>query len=717
MMSRKVLPLLVIVLCSVVGLWAFKYRGEEDGSALARQQKLLATVGYILEQKHYSPKLINDEFSREIFKKYLESLDPDKDIFLATDIASLKKFDTTIDDEIHGAPIAFFPAVSVIYNKRFTEAIETYRGIMAKPFSFNVDERVQMEADSLDFPVTEAARKETWRKRLKFLTLERFVDLQDQRAKSKATDSIYKKTDAQLEKEAREKVLKAMDRNFNRLKNRMKDEDQFNLFVNTITGHMDPHTNYMPPIEKRAFDEEMSNRFYGIGAQLRQEDNGIRIMSLVPGSPAWKSGQINVNDIIIKVGQGPAEPADITGLDIDDAVKLIRGNKGTEVRLTLKRTDGSIKVVSLMRDEIVQDEAFARSVIVNNGNKKIGYIYLPEFYADFERPNGSRCAADVAAEVLKLKAEHIDGIVLDLRSNGGGSLYEVVQMVGLFIKGGPVVQVKDRDGKPSVLSDDDSNHNIYDGPLAVMVNELSASASEIFAAAIQDYNRGVIVGSTSTFGKGTVQKSLPLGKPIDMFSGRTEYGALKLTFEKFYRVNGGSTQLKGVAPDIVIPDAYEYIKIREKDNSSSLEWDQIAKLNYATWEDSANLSHIKQLAQERINANKAFNAIRTTTEWQNKNAAKEYSLNITAFREDQKKLREMSKTVDTVLKLSKEKEIKVQVLAVDKDKYYNNADKAKGERYQEWLKRIKSDIYIDETARIVSDMVNTSKTRTISAQK
>lgn len=717
MMSRKVLPLLVIILCGV-GLWAFKYRGADDDTALARQQKLLATVGFILEQKHYSPKEINDEFSKDIFKKYLENLDPEKDIFLSSDIASLRKFDTTIDDEIHGAPIAFFPAVSVIYNQRFNEASEIYKAALAKPFSFDIDEKVQLEADSLDFPANEAARKETWRKRLKFLTLERFVDLQDQRAKSKATDSIHSKTDVQLEKEAREKVLKTMDRNFNRLRIRMKDEDQFNLFVNTITGNMDPHTNYMPPIEKRAFDEEMSNRFYGIGAQLRMEDNGIKIMSLVTGSPAWKSGQINVNDIIIKVAQGPEEPVDITGYDIDDAVKLIRGNKGTEVRLTLKRTDGTIKVVSLLRDEIVQDEAFARSAIVNNNNKKIGYIYLPEFYADFERPNGSRCAADVAAEVLKLKAEHVDGIILDLRTNGGGSLYEVVQMVGLFIKGGPVVQVKDRDGKPSVLSDDDANHNIYDGPLAVMVNELSASASEIFAAAIQDYGRGVIVGSTSTFGKGTVQKSLPLGKPIDMFSGRTEYGALKLTFEKFYRVNGGSTQLKGVTPDIVIPDAYEYIKFREKDNTSALEWDQIAKLNYAAWDDSASLSTIKQRAEERIKTNKAFNSIRTNTEWQNSNMAKEYSLNIKTFRENQKRIREVAKAVDTVMKLSKDNELKVQVVAADKEKFYNNSDKAKGERYQDWLKRLKSDIYIDETARIVTDMVNTSnQKRILSAQK
>lgn len=704
MMSRKVLPFIIIVLCGL-GFWAFKYRGEDE-TAMARRQQLLATVGYILEQKHYDPKVIDDSFSREIFKKYIESLDPEKNVFLASDIQSLQKFQTTIDDEIHGAPLAFFIAAGDIYTKRMGEVTTLYKQVMAKPFDFTVNEKVQLEADSLDYVANETARAENWRKRLKYLTLDGYVNLEEQRSKSKATDSIHSKSDAQLEKEARGKVVKLMDRNFNRLKKRLTQDEQFNLFVNTITGSMDPHTNYLPPIEKRAFDEEMSNRFYGIGAQLRAEDaGGVKVISVIPGSPCWKSGQVNVNDLIIKVAQGSAEPVDITGLDVDDAVRLIRGNKGTEVRLTLKRPDGTIKVVALIRDEIVQDEAFARSVVLNSGAKKIGYIYLPEFYADFERANGSRCAADVAAEVVKLKAENVDGIVLDLRSNGGGSLYEVVQMVGLFIKKGPVVQVKDRDGKPSILPVE-TDKQLYDGPLAVMVNELSASASEIFAAAIQDYKRGIIVGSTSTFGKGTVQKNLPLGKPVDMFSGRTEYGALKLTFEKFYRINGGSTQLKGVASDVVLPDLFEYQKFREKDYTSALQWDQIQKLDYSLWNEDQELDAVKQASLQRVQKSNSFNAIRKSAEWINANANKEVSLNITQFKADQATARSMSKLSDTAVKLTKAHELNVQVTKADKDKYYNNPDKAKGERYQEWLKRLKTDIYIDETARIVSDMAN-----------
>ena len=302
------------------------------------------------------------------------------------------------------------------------------------------------------------------------------------------------------------------------------------------------------------------------------------------------------NDEIIKVAQGADQPVDVRGYAVTDVVKLIRGSKGTEVRITFRKADGTTQIVPLIRDEIVQDEQFARSAVINEGNAKIGYIFLPEFYVDFERPDGNRCSQDVANEIIKLKKENVQGIILDLRNNGGGSLPEVVNMVGLFIKGGPVVQVKDRNGKPAILSDNDTSV-LYSGPLAVMVNEFSASASEIFAAAIQDYKRGIIVGS-DTYGKGTVQRTLPLGKPLDLFSGQTEYGTLKLTFEKFYRINGGSTQLKGVTPDVNFPDEYDYLKLREKDQPSALGWDQLQKADYATYNSGINWSSVEEKAQK-----------------------------------------------------------------------------------------------------------------------
>ncbi len=708
MMRKKGLILVLVVLFGAI-FWAFTTKKNED-DRLLKQQQLLSAVGMILEQRHYSPKKIDDAFSQLIFNKYLEDLDPNKYLFLTSDIDSLKKYEFTIDDEIHGSPIRFFPAAVVIYQQRLKEATVIYKDLLSRPFSFKTDEKVQLDTDKLKYPATEAERNETWRKRLKYLTLERFVDLQNQKEKSAATDSLRKKTDGDLEKDARDKVLKMMDRTFTRLQKTFNEQEQFNLFVNTITQAMDPHTTYFGPVEKRGFDEDMSGRFYGIGAQLREEDGNIKIVSLITGSPAWKSGKVQVNDIIIKVAQGDAAPVDISGYAVEDAVKLIRGNKGTEVRLTFKKQDGTSEVVSLVRDEIVQDETFARSLVVNENGKKIGYISLPEFYADFERPNGARSSADVAKEIIKLKKQNIDGIVLDLRMNGGGSLFEVVQMVGLFIKTGPVVQVKDRDGKPMVLTDDDDSV-LYNGPLTVMVNELSASASEIFAAAIQDYKRGIIIGSTSTFGKGTVQKNLPLGKPLDAFTGATEYGALKLTFEKFYRINGGSTQLKGVTPDIVIPDTYEYLKFREKDNPASLSWDQIPKAVYTPWASNIDWKQVIANADQSIKNNAAFATIKKNTLWLSENLDKEYNLNLEKYKSQQQLIKNAVRLDDSIVKLKKTMDIKP--LPEDNDKYFNNPDKAKGERYQQWLKAIQSDMYINETTKVIMDMIKSKNSTTV----
>lgn len=666
-----------------------------------QKEKLLTAIGQLLAEEHYSPKPFDDAFSKQIFKKYLEELDGEKTLFLQSDINSLKKYETKIDDEIKGtSEIEFTPAVDTIFNKRIPEVVSLYREILAKPFTFNQDEILVTDAAKLDYPANENDRKERWRKHLKYLVLERYVDLLDQREKSKV-DSISKRTDAELEAEARSKVLKSTDRMYERIKVKLTPDERFNMFVNVITNAMDPHTDYFPPVEKRAFDEQMSGRFYGIGAQLQEQDGNIKIMSLIPGGPAWKSGEIMVNDVIVKVGQGDKdEMVDISGFDVQDAVKLIRGNKGTYVKLTLKKSDGTNKTITLQRDEIVQDETFARSVVVKEGGKKIGVISLPDFYADFERPNGAKCSEDVAKEILKLKEEKVDGIIMDLRYNGGGSLYEVIQMVGLFIKNGPVVQVKDRDGKIVVMDDKDPT-SLYDGPLAVMVNETSASASEIFAAAIQDYKRGVIVGSTSTYGKGTVQRNVPLGKPLDFFSGRSEFGAVKLTFQKFYRVSGGSTQLKGVSSDVVLPDPYDYIKIREKDNPSALRWDEIKKANADIY---TGYEAVIKKENERIQANPAFGLIKSNTDWLGKNVEAPVNLELKKYKEQQEKLKNTVNQNTTLAKLTKEMDM--DVLKPDYDKFYNNPDKQKGERYKAWLKGLKSDLYIDETVKIVSDMAN-----------
>lgn len=703
MKSKKGLVLTAIVLFGAL-FFAFKVidSGNETINITTRQ-RLLNAIGSLLEEVHYSPKTINDAFSKEVYKKYLNELDADKTLFTQADISTLKKYETALDDEIHGAPIAFEPAVSVIYEKRVPETIAMYKEILSRPFDFSKEESFFTDGEKLEFATNDAERKERLRKELKFYTLERFVDLQDQREKNKDTKDFVVKADSTLEREARTKVLTFMDKRYDRLKTTFTDDQRFNAYLNVITNLMDPHTDYFAPPEKRAFDEEMSRRFYGIGAQLREDENGgIKIASVQPGGAAFKSGEIAANDIIIKVAQGKEEPVDVTGYATEDAVKIIRGNKGTEVRLTIKKLDGTIKVVTMIREEVSLDEGLVRGAVIQNGTDKIGYIYLPEFYADFESDNGSRCSKDVAAEVEKLKKENVKGIVLDIRTNGGGSLYEVVQMVGLFINQGPVVQVRDKDGKSSALNDRQSGA-IYDGPLAVMVNEFSASASEIFAAAIQDYKRGIIIGSSSTYGKGTVQKTIPFGKPIDLTSGRTEYGAVKLTFQKYYRINGGSVQLKGVTPDVIIPDGLEFYKLREKDNAAALPWDEISKVPYDTW-NIADFSAVVQKENAKIAENKSLNLLKSNLQWLSKNAEMPINLNIAKYKDMQKQIKTTVNQNNSLLKL--DKEMNVEAMAADHDKFYNNPDKPKGDRYQSWLKAIKTDMHLDETVKMVTDMIH-----------
>lgn len=701
-MNMKRLPIVILMVVAASFL-AFKTMGTGPKNPVtppSKYEQILRLIGEIFTQAHYSPQKIDDAFSKKVFNKYMGDLDGDKNMFLQSDLDKLKKFETTIDEEIKGAPVEFFLAAGKIFNTRMEEASIIYNELLAKPFDFTKDENVSFDADKLEFLKTDAQRKDRWRKRMKYLTLERYTDLLDIREKNKGKEGFVVKTDADLEKDAREKVKKAMDRTFERYRFKFSDDDKFNVFVNSITTTMDPHSEFFPPVDKRYFDEEMSGRFYGIGASLQYDDGNIKISSVLSGSPAWKSGEIQAGDLVMKVAQGKEEPVELTGFVVTDAVKLIRGKKGTEVKLTLKKQDGSIKVVTLIRDEIVQDETFARSAIVKEGGSKIGYIFLPEFYADFDRPNGNRSYIDVQKEVIKLKEEKVDGIVIDLRNNGGGSLYDVVQMAGLFIDEGPIVQVKDREEKASVLKDKDKTV-LYSGPLAVMVNEFSASASEIFAAAIQDYGRGIVIGSSSTYGKGTVQRNIGLDPETGFSMSNAELGTVKLTLQKFYRINGGSTQLKGVYSDIVLPDNLEYLKVREKDNADALGWDEINKSPYSNWNAGYSLETIKQFSKQRLDNDPTFKLIKESTEWLSKQNDKEYSLQIDKYKAEQAQLRSTIKQLETLLKLKGE--INVAALPSETNRWAE--DKAKQDRFNQWLKGLQKDIYLDQAVKVMNDMI------------
>ncbi len=699
LLNMKRLPFVILIVVAL-SFVAFQTMGKSNTVPPSKYDKVLRLVGEMLMDYHFNPQDINDDFSAKVFKKYIKELDPEKTFFQKGDITILRKYEARIDDEIKGSQVESFLAAGKLFDQRMEEAALLYKEILAKPFEFTSDEDVQLDEDKLDFTANAAELKERWRKKLKFSVLERYADLLEQREKNKGKEGFVVKPDEELEKEAREKVIKTYDRYFDRFRAKFNDDDKFNVFVNAITTTMDPHTEFFPPVDKRYFDEEMSGTFYGIGATLQYDEGNIKITSIVTGSPAYKSGELQPGDVIQKVGQGSAEPVDLTGYSVTDAVKVIRGKQGTEVRLTVKKADGTFKVVNLKREKIVQDEAYARSAIVNENGSKIGYIFLPEFYANFDDPNGNRSFTDVAKEVNKLKEEKVDGIVIDLRNNGGGSLYDVVQMAGLFIDEGPIVQVKDRDSKPTVLKDKDRNV-LYNGPLAVMVNEFSASASEIFAAAIQDYGRGIVIGSTSTYGKGTVQRNIGLGENAYSMSN-SELGTIKLTLQKFYRINGGSTQMRGVTSDIVIPDNLEYLKLREKDDPDALPWDEIGKASYNQWKPGYDLTTIKQLSNQRVENDPAFKVIQETTEWLSKQNEKPRSLNLEKYKEYQKTIIATSKQLESLLKLK----TPLTVSALPKEANRWADDKAKQDRFNNWLKDRQNDIYLDQAVKVVNDIIS-----------
>ena len=675
------------------------FKTENPESPELRQRKLLSTIGHLLESEHYDPRRIDDTFSKEVFNAYFKALDPEKNVFLQTDIDSLSKYMYTIDDEIHGATISFQPAVSLIYDRRIKEAQALFNQSMDQPFDFSKDDSVQLNTDKLGYPKNEAERAKRWEMLMKYRTIERYASLIEERTKNKDKEKYVYKNDSTLEAESRAYVKKSYKKRLESFEKTFTKEKRFDVFLNAITGLMDPHTDYLAPVEKRSFTEQMSGVIYGIGAQLTQDDFGIRIASIQPGGPAWKSGQIVVNDVIVKIAQGAEEPVDVSGYETTDAVKLIRGTLGSEVRLTFRKPDGSFKVVSLIREKIVLDEGYARSVVIQKGEDKYGYILLPDFYADFEREDGHRCSEDVAAEIKKLKAENVKGIVIEVRFNGGGSLYEVVQMAGLFIDKGPIVQIRNKEGRAQTLYDETPGI-LYDGPLVVMLNEFSASASEIFAGAIQDYKRGIIIGSSSSYGKGTVQRNVAFGKPLDSLGIQTEYGAVKLTFQKFYRITGSSTQKKGVVPDVILPDEYEYLKYREKDNESALSWDEMEKAKYQVWPNHLQLAPIIQQANQHIQKDTALNRFKQNLLWVSSQVETPVYLKLDKFQAFKKQIQAVSKQNEQALKLKVP--MKLAPAKVDNDKFYNNPDKPKQDRYQAWIKDLAKDFQLNEATSILA---------------
>ena len=713
MKNKILIPLLIIGVIAV--FLSFKYRARSKQSSEERRSIVIETVMKTIDAAHFSPRPIDDTFSSRVYQKILTQFDNDKLFFTAKEVNVLKTYRFKIDDEMRMGSIEFFDSIDAMYIRCMNNAELFYQDILKEPYSFKSKEEINLDASKEEYANNEKELRDRWYTRLKYRVLAKYVDLkneQDKKKENKDSVNAVLKTDAELEAQAREDIKKSYQRWFKSI-HKVKDDDRFTMFVNTITTNEDPHTEYFPPQEKKGFDELMSGSFFGIGAQLKTDGDKTMVAAIVTGSPSWKQGELKAGDEITKVAQGDKPPVDIQGYEINDVVKLIRGEKNTEVRLTVKKVDGSIKIVPIMRGVVQLEETFAKSAIIKGKTGNIGYIFLPEFYADFNHTSGRRCAVDVENEVKKLKAEGVAGIIIDLRYNSGGSLGDVVDMAGTFVGRNAVVQVKSNHAAPSTLRAQAADTALYSGPLAIMISEGSASASEILAAAMQDYKRAVIVGSTS-YGKGSVQKMVSLDDMIDPMTrlqmqndtGNPDgftIGSIKLTMEKFYRVNGGSTQLKGVTPDIVLPDLNEYEDedMGERHNKSALPWDEIPAASYRATNSIGNLEQLADLSKSRVKTNQTFNLIDENAAYIKKRRDNNVvSLNENQYRKQQEEVNAMSKKLEELQKNS----TKMELTNIGADLEKINIDSASITKNKEWLKNLGKDIYISETVNILNDL-------------
>lgn len=728
MKNKILIPGLIILALGV--FFSFRYganlesrTSQETGDLSEEQHTILTTVMALIEEGHFSPRVLNDSFSRVAFDRIMSNLDFEKKFFTQEDYDLLRdKYRDQIDDEIKAGSLNFFNEVNDLYKKRLDYVADFFPSLLEKPFEFNTVDSIQSDGEKASYAAKPEDLKLLWKKYLKYRVLSKYVDLKTAEDKKVKDSTDYQaKSFAELEKEARESIEKVQKRYFSRMK-KLSDNDRFSIFINSITWAEDPHTDYFPPEQKKQFDEMMSGSFFGIGASLQQQEDGtIKINEVITGSPAWKQGRLKAKDVILKVAQGEEAPLDIDGMDLPDVVKKIRGPQGTEVRLTVKHSDGTEEVVPIIRGKVELYYIFAKSAIIENNGKKIGYIFLPEFYADFNGVGNRRSAVDVKKEVAKLKEENVDGIILDLRNNGGGSLTDVVDMAGIFVGSGPTVQVVTKGDYTRSLDSRGGSEPFYSGPLAVMVNGNSASASEIMAAAMQDYGRAVIIGS-NTFGKGTVQKLVPLDQFVNKSlrdrilkalskaeGGDAEYeglGSLKLTIQKFYRVNGGSTQLRGVKPDIELPDAYRFLEQGERSEKTALPWTKIKAQKYEPWSDRPPLAVLIKESEKRVAKNKAFKLINETAlNLKQKQDHSYLPLNLKAFEKQREESKAFTKRIEALDSIGSG----LEVFNLKKDRERVEVDSASIDKNKQWLDGLKKDVYLQEASNVINDWIGHNK--------
>ena len=675
----------------------------------SKDRLLIDLISYVLEKGHYDPKELDDTFSLNVWENYIESLDPLKRYFLAQDIEDFRAYSLLIDDQIRAKELTFFDVVYETYLERSQATKAYYKAILAKPFDYTIQESINTDYDKLEYAQTAQELKEHWRKQLKYTALSNMYDLIEEQKEARGMnpdsipsdeirDLIDMKT-ADLEAKARESALSTLDDNYD-FTDDLERKDYFAVYLNAIVSVFDPHTNYFAPPDRDRFDLRMSGKLEGIGARLQKKNDYITIVEVISGGPVWRGEHLEVGDALIKVRQEDEDEAvSLVGMRVNDAVKLIKGPKGTKVILTVKRVDGTIDEEIIERDVVELAETYAKSTIIEQEGKRYGLINLPAFYFDMTDYGERNAAKDVRLEIEKLKNEQIDGLVMDLRNNGGGSLRTAVDIAGLFIKNGPVVQVASNGARKEVLKDRD-NEIVWDGPLVLMINELSASASEILAAAMQDYKRGIILGSAQSYGKGTVQNMIDLNQWLRN-NDLGDMGALKMTTQKFYRVNGGSTQLEGVKSDIVMPDRYSYIEIGERDYDNPLPHDNITAAEYEVWPGYIDYEGTIERSKERLTANAQVNLIEENARWIKTNQNdQELSLTLDEYIAEMQRREQENERFEAI----KDYDNKLNYVSLKDDLRLMDQDTTLREQHRRWQKALAKDVYVEEAVHILADL-------------
>ncbi|OQY20238.1 MAG: tail-specific protease [Desulfobacteraceae bacterium 4572_35.1] len=655
-------------------------------------------LGYIISQDlmhyHYSHKRLNDELSTAAFDLYIKQLDAQKRFLLKTDVQMLAAYENYLDNEIRRGKIHLPIYSCEIMSQRIPIVKKMILSILDQPFDLNAKEQLETDNKKLKFCTSDKQLRERWRKTLKYQVINRYLDLKEEQEKKPGENEKVKKTTAKKkqhlnDKQLHQKAIEKVRKRYIHLLKRMlqeKKEEHFERYLNAISRAYDPHSMYLPPEEKEDFDIHMRGSLEGIGALLREEDGYIKVVNLIPGGAAEKQGELESEDTILKVAQADDDPVDITDARIRDAVKLIRGPKGSKVLLHIKKPDGTRRIIPIIRAVIQIKDTFVKSMVVTSKDgHKYGYLRIPTFYRDFKNKSASarNVTKDTKAELKKLKKEQIQGLIIDLRNNGGGSLTDAVDTTGLFIKEGPVVQIKDSSGKIEVLADHDRALE-YAGPLVILVNKFSASASEILAGALQDYRRAIVVGSEHTHGKGTVQAVIDIDRetPLRRLDKFKPMGALKITVQKFYRISGASTQYRGIHSDIVLPDRFKAIKSGERYIDYSMPWDTISKCKYQPLGSKLPLKELSKQSALRIADNKKMQRILELAQ-KTKNRIEHSKRSIT--------LKDIIAERKDLLDGEKLDEQSITNGKSDKDK-------------KDWRKKVKKDPYVLEGIAIVDNL-------------